>query len=102
MRHPHFALTNPNRVRALVFTFASSNQTAFHALSGAGYDLLAETVLEVDPRNPQLSAKLATNFRSWRSVDAPRQTLARKALIEIAGRKTLSPDLRDIIDRTLA
>ncbi|MCO5063088.1 MAG: aminopeptidase N [Rhizobiaceae bacterium] len=102
MRHPHFAITNPNRVRALVFTFASANQTAFHALNGAGYELLAETVLEVDPRNPQLSAKLATSFRSWRSVDAPRQARARKVLLAIAARKSLSPDLRDIIDRTLA
>ncbi|MGC4025177.1 MAG: aminopeptidase N [Mesorhizobium sp.] len=101
MRHPHFAITNPNRVRALVFTFASANQTAFHAASGDGYRLLAETVLEVDPRNPQLAAKLATNFRSWRSVDAKRQALARKALMDIASRKGLSPDLRDIVERTL-
>ncbi|RFC68733.1 MULTISPECIES: aminopeptidase N [Mesorhizobium] len=101
MRHPHFAITNPNRVRALVFTFASANQTAFHAASGDGYRLLAETVLEVDPRNPQLAAKLATNFRSWRSVDAKRQALARKALMDIASRNGLSPDLRDIVERTL-
>jgi aminopeptidase N len=102
MRHPRFSITNPNRVRALVFTFASTNQTGFHAKSGAGYDLLADTVMEIDPRNPQLAAKLATNFRSWRSIEAKRQDLARKALVRIAGEKSLSPDVRDIIDRTLA
>ncbi|MBX3597081.1 MAG: aminopeptidase N [Rhizobiaceae bacterium] len=102
MRHPHFALTNPNRVRALIFAFASANQTAFHADDGTGYDLLAETILRVDGRNPQLAAKLATNFRSWRSVDTNRQALARKALLSIASQKGLSPDLRDIVERTMA
>ena len=36
-RHPAFERKNPNRVRALVGTFAQANQLRFHDASGAGY-----------------------------------------------------------------
>src|SRR5690606_16386096 len=51
--HSGFSLTNPNRVRSLVGTFASSNQTGFHRADGEGYRFLAEIVLALDKHNPQ-------------------------------------------------
>ena len=69
---------------------------------GAGYAFLAEMVLEVEKRNPQVAARLATALRSWRSLEPVRQEHARRALVSIHDRQDLSPDLRDIIDRTLA
>jgi aminopeptidase N len=100
--HPSFSFTNPNRLRSLFGTFFSGNQTGFHRADGAGYALFAETILEIEKRNPQVAARLATGLRSWRSLEPKRRELARKALVTIAATKGLSADLSDIVERTLA
>jgi aminopeptidase N len=102
MTHPAFSLGNPNRVRSLIGTYTTANQTGFHRADGAGYELLAEIALSVDPKNPQLSARLATAFRSWRSLEDGRREHARATLSRIKAAPTLSADLRDIVERTLA
>ncbi|TIQ42170.1 MAG: aminopeptidase N [Mesorhizobium sp.] len=102
MQHPAFSIANPNRVRSLIGTFSSANQTGFHRTDGQGYRLFAETVLEVEKRNPQVAARLATALRSWRSLEPVRQNKARQALLQIANAENLSADLRDIVERTLA
>ncbi|MER9626659.1 MULTISPECIES: aminopeptidase N [unclassified Mesorhizobium] len=100
--HPAFSMANPNRVRALIGTFSSANQTGFHRADGQGYRLFVETVLQVEKRNPQVAARLATALRSWRSLEPVRQAKAREALLSIANTEKLSADLRDIVERTLA
>ncbi|MCR5858939.1 aminopeptidase N [Mesorhizobium sp. J428] len=102
MTHPGFSLGNPNRVRSLIGTYTTANQTGFHRIDGAGYELLAEIALSVDPKNPQLSARLATAFRSWRSLEEARRERARATLSRIKAAPALSADLRDIVERTLA
>ena len=102
MGHPAFSLANPNRVRSLIGTFVTANQTGFHRRDGAGYKLLADIVLVLDRRNPQVAARLATALRSWRSLEPARQELARRTLAGIAAQKGLSTDLADIVERTLA
>ena len=101
MKHPHFVLTNPNRVRALFGAFANANPTAFNRADGGGYRLYADVVLAVEKNNPQVAARLATAFRSWRSLEPRRREKARETLAMIAGRKGLSRDLADIVERTL-
>ncbi|MGD9913601.1 MAG: aminopeptidase N [Rhizobiaceae bacterium] len=101
-KHAGYSILNPNRVRALVGVFSTANQTGFHRADGAGYRLLAATILEIETRNPQLAARLATAFRSWRSLEPERQAHARAALVSIAQAEKLSADLRDIVERTLA
>ncbi len=100
--HPAFSMANPNRVRSLIGTFSSANQTGFHRADGEGYRFFAQTVLEVEKRNPQVAARLATALRSWRSLEPGRQAKAREALLSIANAENLSADLRDIVERTLA
>lgn len=102
MKHAAFSIGNPNRVRSLIGSFASANQTGFHRADGTGYAFFVETVLEVEKRNPQVAARLATAMRSWRSLEPTRQELARQALLAIQSQDGLSADLRDIIERTLA
>ncbi len=46
-----------NRVRALIGGFAHGNQTQFNRPDGAGYDFVADTVLALDPKNPQVAAR---------------------------------------------
>ncbi len=101
MTHPGFSLDNPNRVRSLLGAFAAANQTAFHAAGGAGYKLFAQAILDIEKRNPQVAARIATAFRSWRSLEPGRREKSRASLQWISSQKDLSSDLRDIVDRTL-
>jgi aminopeptidase N len=100
--HPAFSLSNPNRIRALVGSFASGNQTQFNRADGAGFDFLADFVIDLDRRNPQTAARLLVSFRSWRALEARRRAHAEKALKRIAAVAELSADVRDIVARMLA
>jgi aminopeptidase N len=100
--HPAFSPDNPNRVRALIGAFAQGNATQFNRPDGAGYDFIAETVLALDRKNPQISARLATAFRNWRMMEPNRRAKAEAALSRIRAVSTLSRDLSDIVERALA
>ncbi|MCB8836075.1 aminopeptidase N [Aurantimonas sp. VKM B-3413] len=99
--HPKFTLRNPNRVRALIGTFAAANQVAFHRADGAGYRWVADRLAEIDRINPQISARIATTFRAWRSLEPVRRDYARKVLRQLVDLEHLSKDLRDIVERSL-
>ena len=100
--HPAFSFANPNRVRALIGAFAQTNQTQFNRADGAGYDFVADCVLALDPKNPQVAARLMTAFRSWRALEPIRRGKAEAALRAVAQDAGLSRDVRDIVERTLA
>jgi aminopeptidase N len=100
--HPAFSLANPNRVRSLIGAFAQGNTTQFNRPDGAGYDFIVDTVLALDQKNPQVSARLATAFRNWRTMEPDRQMKAECALRQIRAASPLSRDLSDIVDRALA
>jgi len=100
MNHRGFSLANPNRVRALIGGF-SANQTQFNRLDGAGFALLEEVVVFLDPTNPQIAARLLTAMRSWRSLEPLRQSKAAEALGRVAAAAQLSADVRDIVTRCL-
>jgi aminopeptidase N len=100
--HPAFSFANPNRVRALIQAFALGNHKEFHRPDGAGYEFLVDTVLALDPKNPQLAARLLSAFKSWRVLEAHRRTRAQTALQRVAAAPNLSPDVCDIVGRTLA
>ncbi len=103
LTHSHaFSLTNPNRVRALIGAFANGNPTGFNGADGAGYRFIAETALKLDEINPQVAARLLSAFRSWRNLEAGRRALAKAALESVAAHERLSPDVRDIVARSLA
>ena len=101
-RHPAFSFANPNRVRALIHAFALANQKEFNRVDGAGYDFVADTVLALDPKNPQLAARLLSALKSWRVLEPARRTLAEAALQRVAATPSLSPDVGDIVQRALA
>src|SRR5256885_1912743 len=98
--HPAFSLANPNRVRALIGGFAQNNQTQFNRADGAGFEFVADTVLDLDKKNAQVAARLTTAFRSWRALESMRRGRAEAALRRISA-ANLSRDLRDIVNRSL-
>lgn len=79
-RHPDFTLDNPNRVRALLSTFARKNPVVFHDRSGSGYRLLCHMIAEISPRNQQLAARLLNVFSNKKQLDASRQAQIDAAL----------------------
>ena len=100
--HRAFSFANPNRVRALIHAFALANQREFNRADGAGYDFVVDTVLALDRKNPQLSAKLLAALKSWRVLEPGRRAMAEKALQRVAAAPSRSPDVADIVQRALA
>jgi aminopeptidase N len=101
-RHPRFSFANPNRVRALIGAFAMANPTQFNRADGAGFHYLVDVVLQLDPKNPQLAARLLSAFKAWRALDGSRRPPAQAALERVTAAKTLSADTADIARRSLA
>ena len=62
---------------------------------------VAEQIIAIDKRNPQLAARILTSMRSWRSLEASRAEHAKAALSTIADAKGLSTDVSDIVGRIL-
>ncbi len=101
MEAPQFKRSNPNRMRSVLGTFAFANPTGFGRADGAGYNFLADEILDIDQRNPQLAARILTSMRSWRLLEPVRADHARSALTRIERAAGLSTDVRDIVDRIL-
>ncbi len=98
---PDFDMKNPNRFRAVLGGF-TGNHAGFHHESGAGYALLADWLIRLDPVNPQTAARMSTAFETWPRYDADRQAMIRAALQRILAAPGLSRDLSEMVGRMLA
>ncbi len=99
-KHPDFKWKNPNRFRALFGAFMQ-NPAGFHDPSGAGYDLLADWLIRLDPVNPQITARIVSAYETWRRYDADRQAQMQAALERIGGVQDLSRDTTEMVARIL-
>jgi aminopeptidase N len=99
-QHPLFDWKNPNRFRSVIGSLAG-NHAGFHHVSGAGYALLADWLIKLDPLNPQTAARMSTAFETWPRYDAARQGMAKAALQRIAGTPGLSRDLGEMVARMI-
>ncbi|WP_404298281.1 aminopeptidase N [Halomonas sp.] len=101
MEHPAFSLKNPNKVRALIGTFAGQNRVNFHRIDGEGYRLLADVVIELNRLNPEIAARLITPLTRWARFDETRQELMKAELERIRAEK-LSPNVYEVVEKALA
>ncbi|TVZ39451.1 aminopeptidase N [Alteromonadaceae bacterium 2753L.S.0a.02] len=99
--HDAFDKGNPNKLRALIGGFAGTNPIAFHARNGSGYEFLAEQIIEIDARNPQIAARLVAPLTQWHKYDEHRQKLMREQLSKIGGVQQLSKDVYEIVTKSL-
>ncbi|MDR2165149.1 MAG: aminopeptidase N [Zoogloeaceae bacterium] len=99
-RHPAFDPGNPNKIYALVRTFGA-NLARFHAADGAGYRFMAEQILTIDARNPQVASRLARTFDRWQAFDATRRAHGRAALERLRDHPGLSRDVFEVANRAL-
>src|SRR5574343_1734938 len=97
-KHPAFDITNPNKVYALLRAFGG-NLVRFH--TAGGYAFVADCVLQLHDRNPQVASRLARSFDRWKKFDAERQRHARAALERIRDHAGLSRDVLEVVTRAL-
>jgi len=96
--HPAFDITNPNKVYSLLRAFGG-NLARFH--TAGGYAFVADCVLQLHDRNPQVASRLARSFDRWKKFDAERQRHARAALERIRDHAGLSRDVLEVVTRAL-
>ena len=101
LAHPRFNARNPNRVRSLVGAFVLRNFARFHAADGGGYAFAADQVLALAATNPQLAAAVSGAFNFWKRFPEPRRGLMQAALQRIAAAPGRSPDVTEVVTRTL-
>lgn len=99
IQHPAFDLSNPNKIYALLGVFIK-NIYGFHALSGEGYKLVADIILQLEKINPTLAANLTEKFSSWDKFDKQRQNLMRNNLKYIYEQAT-TPEVRNMAGKGL-
>jgi aminopeptidase N len=100
LQHPSFDLRVPNRVYALIRTFAA-NHVRFHAASGEGYSFLADQIIALNALNPQIAARMARAFDRWRRFDETRKSFAKEQLERIRDTDKLSRDVAEIVGKAL-
>lgn len=100
--HPDFNWKNPNRVRSLYGAFAMNNPVIFHAADGSGYAFLKEAIIKLNRINPQIAARLLTPLREWKRYTPDRQAHMKDALEEILVQPNLSPDVFEIVSKSLS
>ncbi|OOF62441.1 aminopeptidase N [Rodentibacter sp. Ppn85] len=101
MDHPSFNFNNPNRLRALVGSFANQNLKAFHEISGSGYRFLTDVLIKLNNSNPQVAARLIEPLIRFARYDTQRQMLMKRALERLSTVENLSKDLFEKIEKAL-
>ena len=101
LAHPAYDSLNPNKIRSLVGAFCSANPVQFHTASGQGYQLLADVVIDLNKKNPQIASRLLAPLTKWRNYPTYAQRM--KAELErIAAQDNLSKDVFEVVSKSLA
>jgi len=98
--HPAFDAGNPNKLYALIRSFGA-NLVRFNAADGSGYAFIAERILMLHDKNPQVASRLARCFDRWKKFDPARQAHAQAALERIRDHEGLSRDVLEVVTRAL-
>ena len=100
--HPAFDPRTPNRLRALVSTFANFNPAKFHDPSGGGYRFLADQILMVDGFNPSVAARLIDPLGQWARYTPALGAMMRTELERIVRSPGVSKNVYELGAKSLA
>ncbi|MCP4180477.1 MAG: aminopeptidase N [bacterium] len=95
-----FDIKNPNKVMSLYGGF-TANLKNFHDISGNGYKLLVDKIIEIDKFNPHLAAGLAKSFKKYSELDDKRKELMNLQLLRITTTNSCSKGLSEITNMIL-
>lgn len=101
LTHESFDIANPNKVYALINAFALSNPERFHDEKGKGYQFIADRVIQLNQRNPQVAARLLEGLTQWKRLDPTHSELMKQALMKIESTDNLSEDVYEIVTKSL-
>ena len=101
MAHPAFDIKNPNKVRALIGAFGGQNAINFHQPSGAGYQFLADQIIELNRLNPQVASRLLGPLTKWRKYKPELSGLMKVELERIMADPNLSSDVYEVVSKSL-
>ena len=79
----------------------SGNPVRFYAADGSGFKFIAECLVDIDKRNPQLAARMALPLTRMGAYSDCRQYQMRRALEHMRG-AARSTDLSEVIEKALA
>lgn len=100
MEHPSFDLKNPNKVRSVLGGFGQS-VSGFHNEDGSGYRFLADQIIVLNKRNPQLASRLCTPLTRWKKLKAELSAQMKQELERILA-QDLSKDVYEVVSKSLA
>lgn len=100
--HQDFNINNPNRVRSLYAAFAMNNPVSFHRPDGAGYRFLCDAIMELNKINPQIASRILTPMRDWKRYEPSLSAKMRAELERLSNLPDLSPDLFEVVNKSLA
>jgi len=100
--HADFELSNPNKVRALLMSFAKGNLVNFHRNDGMGYELIGDMIIKLNKLNPQIAARMTASFNQWRNFDKNRRKLMKAQLNRLLELDNVSADVYEIASKALA
>ncbi|MFV2033277.1 MAG: aminopeptidase N, partial [Gammaproteobacteria bacterium] len=98
--HQAYTLKNPNRARSLLGALIA-NSSAFHQSDGAGYEFVADKIMQLDAINPQVAARLANAFLPWRKLIPAQASKIKQQIERMASNKKISNDLNELITSSL-
>lgn len=101
MNHKCFDLSNPNRVRALIGSFAMANPICFHAKDGSGYEFLTDILIKLNSINAHVAARIMTPMISLNRLDLSRKQYIQKCFDKLLKLDGLSTSLFEKIDKAL-
>lgn len=100
MAHPAFDLKNPNKVRSVLGGFGQS-MSGFHNADGSGYRFLADQIIVLNKKNPQIASRLCTPLTRWKKLQ-PELSVKMKAELERILAEDLSKDVYEVVSKSLA
>ena len=100
--HSAYDGKNPNKIRALIASFCNGNSINFHANAGAGYQFLADQIIQLNTQNPQIASRLLTPLTKWKKYSTERQRLMKSELERIMAEPNLSKDVFEVVSKSLA
>jgi len=86
----------------LIGVFAGANPTQFHAEDGSGYEYLGDWIIRLNEQNPQVASRLLTPLTRWKRYPESKQVLMREQLQRLLAEPKLSPDVYEVVSKSLA
>ena len=99
-QHEAYSINNPNRARSLLGALIG-NSSAFHQADGAGYQFVADRIVELDAINPQVAARMANAFVHWKKLIPAQGALMKQQIEAMVESDQLSNDLLELMTTSL-